>query len=117
MASNSLEKPLRPHYQQRAFELFLEELATELKSAEMLVQDDSQLNGSPSSHFSSTFHRLKGGAGFLGLTEVERIAGELEKIGAELAIHTRVHEAKDLLTELGGKLQELVENKNEESGK
>jgi HPt (histidine-containing phosphotransfer) domain-containing protein len=62
-----------------AYRIFVEELAKHLAKADQVLVSD----GAPANDLrdaSNCFHTIKGGAGFFGLSEIAKVAGELEKL-------------------------------------
>lgn len=64
----------------RAYVLFRTELAEQLRQVEELMSRDGVIRAEDAVAIGRTFHTIRGGAGFFGLIELARTAGELEKL-------------------------------------
>lgn len=82
----------------RAFSIFLEELRKGLKEANAILSAESVPSSEDSKYLSAYFHRMKGGAGCLGLCEIEPLAREIEKSLADVPI--KISELRALLARL-----------------
>lgn len=64
----------------RAYVLFRTELAQQVRQVEELMSRDGAIRAEDVVAIGRTFHTIRGGAGFFGLDELARTAGELEKL-------------------------------------
>ena len=61
-----------------AYRIFVEELAKHLTKADQVLGNE-QAQAEDLRDASNSFHTIRGGAGFFGLSDIAKIAGELEK--------------------------------------
>lgn len=63
-----------------AYRIFIQEMAEHLSGTEFVL-NEKDLSQHPQLKDAKTrFHKIKGGAGFFGFTEIEKAASDLEKI-------------------------------------
>lgn len=62
-----------------AYRVFVDELSNHLQSARAALGDLAALDSDERTVLARRFHTIKGGAGFFGLKQLYRLAGELEQ--------------------------------------
>lgn len=73
-------KPTFSPLSSNAYRIFVAELPQQLKRAEEVLEANIGVNPQQAKSLAAAFHTIKGGAGFFGLEQVYRLAGDLEKL-------------------------------------
>lgn len=68
----------------RAYQVFLEEFNKGLQQFEHVLVQENLPSGDDLQKLSSDFHRVKGGAGFFGLSKVSELAGKAEDLLSDI---------------------------------
>lgn len=87
---------------QKAYRLFLAELRKHIENSRALLFADRTPSCAELRQTAVTFHTIKGGSGFFGLSEIARVSAALEQLlkATDLEPERTVHLARDLVTEL-----------------
>lgn len=95
------KQQLAPHLE-RAYGTFLSELSCHLEAIKAVCAPEIPDAGEERESLRARFHKIRGGAGFFGLDDLRRIAGELESClkegNVQLVVNPRM--GAELLTSL-----------------
>lgn len=103
---------------QRAYKAFIEELTKQVKEAERLSCLKNPDESFDLNALQVGFHKIKGGAGFFGLSEIAAIARDIERLLARVE-RIAQHQARffELVAALGRETSKLGENADDEQKK
>jgi len=86
----------------KAYEIFFAEFGRHLGAARTILKNPANLSSDDRFRLSASFHTIKGGAGFFGLSDIARISSILEKLfkNPDLKVETEIFEIEGLIDEL-----------------